>query len=111
MKNSMEIKSLEGVSVQQILEVFNNAFSDYSIPMKLDRKAFEWKVMAEGIDYASSVGIFNNGKPVSFILHGLDEFNGHKRVFNAATGVVPTERGQHLVDKMYNYILPVLKKQ
>lgn len=107
----MEIRLLRGVPVPQILEVFNSAFSDYTIPMKLDLETFEWKVMVEGIDYASSAGAFKDGRLVGFILHGLDEFNGHKRVFNAATGVIPFERGQRLVDKMYSYILPVLKSK
>ncbi len=102
---------MQGIPVPKILEVFNSAFSDYIIPMKLDAESFERKVLAEGISYPYSAGAFAGGELVGFILHGLDRFDGKKRVFNAATGVVPSYRGQRLVEKMYNYILPVLKEK
>lgn len=108
---AINFKTLESTAIPEILEVFNSAFSDYAIPMKLEEAFFYRKLFTEGVSLAFSAGAYDGDELVGFILHGLDEFNGEKRVFNAATGVVPSHRGQRLAEQMYNYILPVLKEQ
>ncbi|MFL9836290.1 GNAT family N-acetyltransferase [Flavobacterium sp. ST-75] len=104
-------KTLESTAIPQLLEVFNSAFSDYAIPMKLDESFFCRKLFTEGVSLSHSAGVFDGDKLVAFIFHGMDEFNGSKNVFNAATGVIPSHRGQRLVEQMYNYMLPVLHKE
>ncbi len=108
---AIQFKTLESTEIPELLEVFNSAFSDYALPMRMEEAIFIRKLFIEGVSLGFSAGAFDGDKLVGFILHGLDEFNGEKRVFNAATGVVQSHRGQRLAEQMYNYILPVLKAQ
>lgn len=105
----MEINTLKGVPLEVIRDTFNKAFSDYSISMNYSHEAFEQKFIAENIIPGHSAGAFQGDKLVGFILNGTDEINGKKIVFNAGTGVVPQYRGNRLTEKMYTYILLLLK--
>jgi GNAT superfamily N-acetyltransferase len=92
-----------------MVSAFNKAFSDYAINFSYTDESFKRKIISENIIQEYSVGVFADGELVAFILHGLDEIDGQKCVFNAGTGVVPEYRGQRIVQRMYEYILPVLK--
>jgi ribosomal protein S18 acetylase RimI-like enzyme len=107
----MEIKTLEGMPLLSIAKTFNKAFSDYSIPISYTDENFENKIISEGIDLTYSPGAFVDGELVGFILHGLDKISGELKVFNAGTGVVPVHRGKRVVDKLYDYILPILAEK
>ena len=107
----MEVKTLKGVPVAVIAEIFNEAFADYKIKFTVTEESFNKKFAAEAIMPEESAGAFADGRLVGFILHGMDEIDGQKRVFNAGTGVVPQYRGQKLTEKMYTYILPLLAAQ
>lgn len=105
----MEIKTLQELSLSALTTAFNSGFSGYAIPFQFTEENFERKIIAENIVTEYSVGAFVNGELIAFIFHGLEDDEGQKRVFNAGTGVVPEYRGQRIVEKLYNYILPVLK--
>lgn len=105
----MEIKTLAGIPIETVRTLFNEAFSDYSIPISYTSESFAIKLKAESIKFEHSAGIFVNGNLAGIILHGTDEVNGQKTVFNAGTGVIPKYRGQQYTEKMYRYILPLLK--
>lgn len=105
----MTIKTLEGISSQEILEVFNHSFSDYFIPFKLTYEQLVDKMKADRSDLSLSVGAFENEKLVAFILHGFDTIDNEKIVYNGGTGVIPENRGVGLTKQMYSFILPLLK--
>ncbi len=105
------IKTLAGVPPADILAAFNHGFSDYAIPMNLSDETFRFKLKSEGISTEHSAGAFADGKLAGLILHGIDIVEGQKRVFNAGTAVAPEFRGQKLAQRMYAYILPLLKEQ
>lgn len=107
----MEIKTLEGVNEIEILNVFNRSFSDYFIPFKLSKDQLVSKMLADKTDLNISVGAFNEGKLIAFILHGLDIVNGQKMVYNGGTGVIPEKRGLGLTKQMYHFIIPYLEEQ
>jgi ribosomal protein S18 acetylase RimI-like enzyme len=107
----MEIKTLDEVSVAVIANAFNEAFSDYKIKFTVTEESFRKKFEAEAIRPEGSAGAFDNGRLVGFILHGMDEIDGQKQIFNAGTGVIPQYRGQGLTEKMYKYIVPLLAEQ
>ena len=81
----MEIKTLEGVPVAVIAETFNEAFADYKIKFKFTEDSLTAKFLGENIKPEASAGVFADGKPVGFILHGIDDTDGQKSVFNAGT--------------------------
>jgi len=105
----MNFQNLRKIENEEILDCFNLSFSDYSIPFKLSLKQFEAKLRTENINKDISIGTFNEKKLVGFVLHG-DRNKGENRVaYNAGTGVIPTERGQNITRRMYDYIIPTLK--
>ena len=107
----MEIKTLNGVSSKAITDVFNLSFSDYFIPFKLTEKQMIDKMEADKTYLDLSVGVFENGALIGFILHAKDNINGKNLVYNGGTGVVPTKRGCGLTKKMYSFILPILQEK
>jgi ribosomal protein S18 acetylase RimI-like enzyme len=101
--------NLSDTDNQTILNCFNHAFSDYSVPFKLNIEQLETKLFTENINKEFSVGAFRENILVGFILHG-DRVIGGKRIgYNGGTGVIPEERGNGLTVKMYEYILPMFK--
>jgi len=107
----MEIKTLEGVHKKDILEVFNESFSDYFIPFQLSQEQLTLNMLAGKTDFNLSVGVFENTHLIAFILHGFDNINNEKVIYNGGTGVIPEKRGAGLTKQMYHYILPILKKK
>ncbi len=107
----MEIKTLKGISAQEILNAFNESFSDYFIPFHLSQAQLESKMEADKVAPNLSVGVFENGQLIAFILHGFDIINNEKIIYNGGTGVIPNKRGIGLTKQMYQYILPSLKEK
>lgn len=107
----MEIKTLEETDLAQILTVFNTSFSDYFIPFKLTKEQLVAKMTADKTDLTVSVGVFEKGNLVAFILHGFDTINNQKVLYNGGTGVIPKKRGLGLTKQMYLFIVPRLVKK
>lgn len=104
----MEIKTLEDTDSKDILRVFNKSFSDYFIPFRLTEEQLKTKMLADKTDLKLSVGAFENGNLISFILHGFDIINNKRLAYNGGTGVIPERRGVGLTKKMYQFVLPYL---
>jgi ribosomal protein S18 acetylase RimI-like enzyme len=107
----MEIKTLKGIETNEILNAFNESFSDYFIPFRLTEEQLVSKMLADKVDLSLSVGVFENGNLIAFILHGFDNINNEKIIYNGGTGVIPKKRGSGLTKQMYHFILPVLKEK
>ncbi len=104
----MEIKTLEGIDELEILDAFNESFSDYFIPFKLSEEQLLHKMKADKTDLSLSVGAFEDERLTGFILHGIDEVGNEKWGYNGGTGVIPERRGFGLTKQMYHFILPIL---
>lgn len=102
--------TLQGISLDELTETFNLAFSDYLIPLKLTGEQLQTKMQAENTQLHYSVGAFDNGKLVGFILHAFDTEDNRKKIYNGGTGVIPSHRGNKLTVKMYEFILPILQQ-
>lgn len=105
----MEIRSLENTTTEELLSVFNTSFSDYIVPFHLSLEQLELKITADKIDMKLSVGAFESEKLAGFILFAEKEEDGKRIVYNAGTGVIKEFRGQGLVRKMYEHIIPVFQ--
>lgn len=106
----MTVHTLETFSIQDITSVFNEAFSDYIIPFQLTQMNLLDKIKSENIFLDYSIGISVNDQLVAFILTGIDSKDNAMLSYNAGTGVIPEFRGNHFPQKMYDYLLPLLKK-
>lgn len=105
----VEIKLLNNIDIALLGQVFNEAFSDYILPMAFTSEQFESKLKSDAVDLNYSIGAFVEGKLVGFILHGVDTVRRKKVAYNSGTGVIANFRGQDLTKKMYAYILEILK--
>jgi ribosomal protein S18 acetylase RimI-like enzyme len=105
----MEIATLENIEIDCIVEVLNQSFSNYIVPLQLNSKQLEFKISTENVKLDLSIGVFLSGKLIGFMLHGLNEIGGKLSAYNAATGVIPEYCGQGLAGQMYNFLLPKLK--
>lgn len=54
-------------------------------------------MLADKINLELSVGSFENGKLIAFILHRFDIINYPKVIYSGGTGVIPKKRGSGLL--------------
>ena len=106
----MRFQSLSSVSLAELTQAFNEAFSDYFVPLQLSEEAMAVKLRSESIDLRYSIGAFEDNQLKGFILHGIDTWSGRRAVYNAGTGVVPDHRGKGLTQQLYAAIVPQLKE-
>lgn len=107
----MEIKTLKSTELKDLLQAFNSSFTNYFVPLKYNLEQLQSKIARENIDLDLSIGVFKDDLLVAFMLHGVDTVNGEKAIYNAGTGVIPEERSNGLSQKMYEFIIPILKDQ
>lgn len=96
----MEIRSLNTIKLEELYQTFREAFAHYDPPIHFHQELdlLRWKIA--GVDLEFSYGAFVQDKLVAFILHA----SYGQLLYNFATGVIPTYRGQHLIEKIYSTI-------
>ncbi|MGB2579635.1 GNAT superfamily N-acetyltransferase [Elusimicrobium simillimum] len=105
----MRIQTLADTSIVTVLNTFNEAFSDYVVPMCVSQEQLEQRIVGDSIDFNLSAGAFIEGELAGFVLFGFDIINGNKVAYNAVTGVIPSARGQRLTTQIYEHMMPVLR--
>ncbi|AHM59697.1 N-acetyltransferase GCN5 [Flammeovirgaceae bacterium 311] len=108
LQTMMKIDTLRSTSTAEIRYSFNEAFREYFVPVNLSQQQIEQKLLAEGFEPSISAGVFVEGKLGGFILHSSGQHKGKRTAYNSGTGIIAAHRGQHLVPKMYEYLLPLL---
>ncbi len=106
----MDFLTLETVSVEKILEAHNEAFSNYEVPMELSLEFFKEINNQRGLSYELSIGAFDNGKLVGFILDGIGEWKGIPTAYDCGTGVIQAYQGKGIGGKLFEALLPILKE-
>lgn len=96
----MKIKTLSDTSTIEIFEAFKKAFENYVIAVDIQQGPTLERWNMSNVDYNLSYGVFDNSALVAFILHTTYG----KTLFNFATGVVPSHRGLHLIEKISDEI-------
>ncbi len=93
-----EIRSLAGIGWEPLAAAFNEAFSDYVVPMALTADALAAMQRRRGYAADVSFGAFDGDRLVGFVFTCLDG----DRAYNSGTGVAPAHRrgglGRQLVD-------------
>lgn len=104
----MLFSTLEDFTLNELCELFNRAFADYFVTIRLTPEQLHEKILSEDIKLDKSVGIIQKNQLVGFIFHALRNINGKLVAYNAGTGVIPEFRGKNATEKMYGFILPEL---
>lgn len=107
---SLEISSLEHCGIKTIHNAFSMAFSDYSLPFNPSPQQLEYLLQRRGYSSQLSFGAFSHGQLVSFILNGIDIWNGVKTAYDTGTGTVPHYRKKGIASAVFREALPILKQ-
>ena len=105
----MEIRSLEGTSIEDIMECLMTAFQGYYVELPSDPDIWRTRWRGARVDFALSFGAFEHTRLVGFIITGIGHFRGSLTACNCATGVIPEYRGRRIVQKLYAAAVPKFK--
>lgn len=106
----MEIRDLGSTPLRSVVDCLLRAFEGYFVAMPKELHVWEQRFGRSGVDWSRSYGVFMQEELVAFIIHAMGEVDGRRTAFNTGTGVVPEQRGKHLVDALYAHALPELKQ-
>jgi ribosomal protein S18 acetylase RimI-like enzyme len=111
-ENPIHIRLLVPSDLNQFYFTFQEAFDDYSVDIRLDRKAFDRRMLDKlGIDWALSVGAFSGDKMIGFIAHTANKYQNQHYAYNGGTGVIPEYRGLSLTEHMYALAIRQMRDQ
>lgn len=106
----MEIKNLQHIPLPSIVDCLLESFADYFVKMPEDVQYWENRFLGARVNFELSFGMFDDGKLIGFIINGIDYTGEDLTAFNTGTGVIPAYRGDKIVDSIYDFAIPVLKK-
>ena len=86
------------------------AFSDYYLKIQPTNEGLRRLFTIEGVDFSRSVGAFDAGKLVGFVVNAIGSWDGMLTAYDAGTGVIPAYRGRGISRRMFEFILPVLRE-
>lgn len=84
----MEYKTLENTSIEEIHKVFIDSFSDYEINLDMPIEKLKEMILSRDIKIEYSMGCFDNGNLIAFLLCGLREKDSIKVCYDGGTGVI-----------------------
>jgi GNAT superfamily N-acetyltransferase len=105
----MEFRFLDQLDLTELHPVFLRAFSDYLVPMNLNREQFAELLRRRGAQKELSVVAFEDGLPVGFTINAFDLYQGIPTVYDVITGIVPEARRKGAAQGIFDFSLPKLK--
>jgi ribosomal protein S18 acetylase RimI-like enzyme len=106
--NSIIIKSLEGISRDELYMAFANAFEDYE--MQINKDQLDAMLIRRGFRPELSFGAFDNENLIAFTFNGVGQFKGKLTAYDTGTGTTKEYRGKGLAKKIFTHSLPFLKE-
>jgi len=100
----MEYRSLENESFEKIHHCFSEAFSDYIIKVQLPFEKFQRTMIRNGVNLKFSIGLYDKGNLVGFILNGVGTWNNIPTVYDSGTGIIKEYRGKKHSKKMFEVL-------
>jgi ribosomal protein S18 acetylase RimI-like enzyme len=107
----LELRNLSEIAFEDLIECLLKSFEGYFVKMPTDIDYWKERFKGARVDYHLSCGVFDQGKLVAFVVNGVGKVNGRKTAFNGGTGVLKEYRGQQLVDQIYAFTLPEMRKR
>jgi len=98
---AVAIVPADSVDLDALTAVFNGAYSDYFVPLKLDRGGLELTIDICDIDLAASRVALEDGNPVAFAFLALRGDDG----WIGGMGTLPTHRRRGLGEKALTEVL------
>jgi ribosomal protein S18 acetylase RimI-like enzyme len=97
-----EIKPLLPEYLTDVYLAFQDAFTDYPMPVALSLNQFHYKfVVRLGLNYELSTGLWLRDKLIAFILATQDSYDGKNIIYHGCLGVRRRYRGNRFISTMY----------
>lgn len=101
---------LSGKSINELYLTFVEAFSDYALDMRyMNEEVFCNRAIKNGVDFESSVGVFDGSTMVGYTLVGIDHWKGRLSAYDIGTGIIKPYRGKGIAREMFRFAVPKLK--
>lgn len=101
-------QALTETSLDTLHAAFTAAFSDYQVKLDLPFWKFTRMLKRRGYDATLSIGAFQDGQLIGFVLNGVRDWQGKPTAYDLGTGVIATYRQQGLTSKMLAELQTVL---
>lgn len=103
---------LSEYSIGDLYAAFVEAFSDYTLDMShMNKEKFYNRAIKNGIEFESSVGVFDGAKLVGYTLVGVDHWKGRLSAYDIGTGLSKPYRGKGIAGEMFRFAVPKLRKR
>ena len=106
----IKITDLSHTSIAEITRCFNESFSDYFVQFNATENYLRKRWQIGRVNFNLSYGCFIDDVLRGFIIHGIDIRNGKLTAHNCATGIEPPYRGNGILGKMYDDLVPILQE-
>jgi len=103
-------KNLEDIDESEILETHNVAFSDYEVQMHCTLPHFQNINKQRGVRSALSIGAFDDGKLVGFIINGAGNWNNKLTVYDCGTGIIKDYRHKGIATEIIKRLIILLQE-
>lgn len=101
--------SLDKTNNETLHKAFLEAFSDYQVKIDLPLWKFQQMLQRKGFNPEISIGAFDNGQLVGFVLNGFRTWNGKVTAYDIGTGIIGVYRRQGITSDMLLHIKKLLK--
>lgn len=105
MRGVIDYRPLTGISYHTLAGAFEDAFSDYAVPMKMTADAVEMMQRRRGYVADLSLGAFDGDRIVGFALTCLDG----DRAYNSGTGVAISHRRRGIARELMQRLIDAIR--
>lgn len=107
-----QFRFFQASEIDALYAGFLKAFSDYYVDFRPSPHQFRRRIF-EKLHIAPEVSglVWEKNEVVGFILHTTGRYQGLETAYNGGTGIIPEKRNQKLGLKLYQMLLPVLKRK
>ncbi len=105
----MKYNTLDQYSLEDCLECFNDAFSDYKQPTQFTLEQFQLINEIRGVDYSRSIGADDNGTLVGLIINAVRRWNNKLTAYDCGTGVRPQYREKGIAKEIFQACLQTMR--
>ncbi|UYP00195.1 GNAT family N-acetyltransferase [Oceanotoga sp. DSM 15011] len=106
----MIIKTLNEVDLEDLLEGFKDAFSDYVADISMTKELFMRTLKCRRVDKDYSLIALENDKVVGFIINGSGFFKDEYTIYDIFTGVSKKNRGRGITKTLFEKLELLLKE-
>jgi ribosomal protein S18 acetylase RimI-like enzyme len=105
---NLRLSFLDSFDLVDLHQPFLKAFSDYIVPMNLDRDQFKELLIRRGSAPSLSVAAFDGKDIVGFNINATGDYQGVSTVYDVATGIVPEYRRHGIARALFDFSLSKL---